>query len=277
MPRKKKDDDFVPWTLAEYKADVKQKPKQLQPRLNRDLPDSNTLEIIPYKIDKNEIKLPAMMVNDSIPKHPFRLLNSGASGSGKSMLVLNLLKRKNFMDGFYDDIFLFSPTARGDQIQILLDLDQDHICDDLSDSGVEQLDYVFNKQNELIETMGYLKAPKVLIIFDDVISNQRFMNSNVFKKFFVQGRHISASVIVNTQKYHAIPRTMRLNCTDICFFPSSQSEIARISEEYCPPNKAVKEFTKLINYCTAEPYNFLYINTRARRKFRKNLSQYVEI
>ena len=181
------------------------------------------------------------------------------------------------MADFFDDIFLFSPTARGDQIQILLDLDQDHICDDLSDSGIEQLDYVFNKQNELIETMGYLKAPKILIIFDDIISNQRFMNSNVFKKCFVQGRHISASVIVNTQKYHAVPRTMRLNCTDICFFPSSQSEIARIAEEFTPPSKSVKEFTKLVNYCTAEAFNFLYINTRARRKFRKNLSQYVEI
>jgi len=276
MPRKKKDDDFVPWTLAEYKAEVK-KPKQVQPRLNRELPDANTLEIIPYKIDKKEIKLPAMMINDTIPKHPFRMLNSGASGSGKSMLVLNLLKRKNFMSGFYDDIFLFSPTARGDQIQLLLGLDEDHICDDLGESGIEQLDYVFNKQSQLIETMGFLKAPKVLIIFDDVISNPRFMNSNTFKKCFIQGRHISASVIVNTQKYHAIPRTMRLNCTDICFFPSSQSEVARIAEEFTPPSKTVKEFTKLINYCTAEPFNFLYINTRARRKFRKNLSQYVDI
>lgn len=276
MPRKNKEDEFVPWTLAEYKVEVK-KPKQVRPRLNRELPDNNTLEIIPYKIDKNEIKLPATMVNDTIPKHPFRMLNSGASGSGKSMLVLNLLKRKNFMLNFFDDIFLFSPTARGDQIQILLDLDQDHICDDLNESGIEQLDYIFNKQNELIETNGFLRAPKILIIFDDVISSPRFMNSNTFKKFFIQGRHISASVIVNTQKYHAIPRLMRLNCTDITFFPSSQSEVARLADEYCPPNKAVKDFTKLIDYATNEPYNFLYINTRARRKFRKNLSQYVEI
>jgi hypothetical protein len=278
MPRKSKDDNFIPWTLSEYKQEVKHtKPKQLQPRLNRELPDANTLDIIPYKIDKNEIKLPPMMINDTIPRHPFRMLNSGASGSGKSMLVLNLLKRRNFMEGFFDEIFLFSPTARGDQIQILLDLDSDHICDDLTDSGIEQLDYIFNKQNELIETNGYLKAPKVLIIFDDVISSPRFMNSNVFKRCFIQGRHISLSVIVNTQKYHAIPRTMRLNCTDICFFPSSQSEVARIAEEYTPPSKTVKQFTSLIDYATSEPYNFLYINTRARRKYRKNLGLYLDL
>jgi len=277
MPRKSKDDNFIPWTLSEYKQEVKHTKPRVQPRLNRELPDSNTLDIIPYKIDKNEIKLPPMMVNDTIPRHPFRMLNSGASGSGKSMLVLNLLKRRNFMENFFDDIFLFSPTARGDQIQILLELDPDHICDDLSDSGIEQLDYIFNKQNELIETMGYLKAPKILIIFDDIISSQRFMNSNVFKKFFVQGRHISASVIVNTQKYHAIPRTMRLQATDIAFFPSSQSEVSRIAEEYCPPSKSVKQFTNLIDYATNEPYNFLYINTRARRKYRKNLGLYLDI
>ena len=246
--------------------------KKIEP-ITRELPDSDDLKIIPYQIDKNNQKLPQMMRDDVIPRHPFRMLNSGSSGSGKSMLVLNLLQRK----GFFDEIFLFSPTARGDQIQGLLDLDEDHICDELNDSGVEQLEYVFNKQNELVEEKGYLQSPKVLIIFDDIISSPRFMNSNTFKRCFIQGRHINMSVIVNTQKYHSIPRTMRLNCTDIAFFPSSQSEVSRIADEYTPPSKTVKQFTTLINYATAEPYNFLYINTRAKRKYRKNLDVYLSI
>ena len=277
MPRKKQE-EFEPFSFDEFKLEktVKVPKKKIEP-ITRELPDSDDLKIIPYQIDKNDQKLPQLMREDVIPRHPFRMLNSGASGSGKSMLVLNLLQRKNFMKDFFDEIFLFSPTARGDQIQQLLDLSEDNICDELNDSGIEQLDYVFEKQNELVEEMGYLNSPKVLIIFDDVISSPRFMNSNTFKRCFIQGRHINLSVIINTQKYHAIPRTMRLNCTDIAFFPSSQSEVARIAEEFTPPSKTVKQFTTLINYATAEPYNFLYINTRAKRKYRKNLDVYLGI
>ena len=277
MPRKKQE-EFEPFSFDEFKLEktVKVPKKKIEP-ITRELPDSDDLKIIPYQIDKNDQKLPQLMREDVIPRHPFRMLNSGASGSGKSMLVLNLLQRKNFMKDFFDEIFLFSPTARGDQIQQLLDLSEDNICDELNDSGIEQLDYVFEKQNELVEEMGYLNSPKVLIIFDDVISSPRFMNSNTFKRCFIQGRHINLSVIINTQKYHAIPRTMRLNCTDVAFFPSSQSEVARIAEEFTPPSKTVKQFTTLINYATSEPYNFLYINTRAKRKYRKNLDIYLGI
>ncbi len=276
MPRKKQE-EFEPFSFDEFKLEKTVKVKKRTESITRELPDSDDLKIIPYQIDKNEQKLPQLMREDVIPRHPFRMLNSGSSGSGKSMLVLNLLQRKNFMKDFFDEIFLFSPTARGDQIQQLLDLSEDNICDELNDSGIEQLDYVFEKQNELVEEMGYLNSPKVLIIFDDVISSPRFMNSNTFKRCFIQGRHINLSVIINTQKYHAIPRTMRLNCTDIAFFPSSQSEVQRIAEEFTPPSKTVKQFTTLINYATSEPYNFLYINTRAKRKYRKNLDVYLGI
>jgi len=276
MPRKKTE-EFEPFTFDEFKLEKTVKAKKRVEPVSRELPDSDDLKIIPYQIDKNDQKLPQLMREDVIPRHPFRMLNSGASGSGKSMLVLNLLQRKNFMKDFFDEIFLFSPTARGDQIQQLLDLSEDNICDELNDSGIEQLDYVFEKQNELVEEMGYLNSPKILIIFDDVISSPRFMNSNTFKRCFIQGRHINLSVIINTQKYHAIPRTMRLNCSDVCFFPSSQSEVARIAEEFTPPSKNVRQFTMLISYATAEPYNFLYINTRAKRKYRKNLDVYLGI
>ena len=229
MPRKKQE-EFEPFSFDEFKLEKTIKTKKRVEPITRELPDSDELKIIPYQIDKNDQKLPQLMREDVIPRHPFRMLNSGSSGSGKSMLVLNLLQRKNFMKDFFDEIFLFSPTARGDQIQQLLDLSEDNICDELNDSGIEQLDYVFEKQNELVEEMGYLNSPKVLIIFDDVISSPRFMNSNTFKRCFIQGRHINLSVIINTQKYHAIPRTMRLNCTYVAFFPSSQSEVARIAE-----------------------------------------------
>jgi hypothetical protein len=273
MPPKKKD-EFIPFTFDEFKEPtlpvIK---KKIYKAIN--LEDNDSLKIIPYKIDKNEQKLPSNMTNGNIPLHPFRLLNSGSSGSGKSMLVLNLLQRRNFMKGFFDEIFLISPTARGDQIQSLLNLDEDHICDTLDDVGIDFLTYIFNRQNDIVEQMGYLQSPKILILFDDVISSPKFLNSGIFKRCFIQGRHINMSSIVNTQKYHAIPRTMRLNCTDITFFPSSSSEVDRIAEEYCPPRRTVSEFKKVVQFATNEPYCFLYINTRNTSRFRKCLTDLI--
>jgi len=257
--------------VSKFKIQPKQKPPE------KKLDDNDSLDIIVYKIDKNQQVLPPSMTQNQIPAHPFRILNSGASGSGKTMLMVNLLKRKNFMAGFFDQIFLFSPTAKGDSMQQFLEIHNDHLESDLDTHGVEHLNYIFDRQTELVEQKGYLKSPKVLILFDDIISSPKFMNSSVFKKCFIQSRHINMSVCVCTQKYHSVPRICRLSATDIFFFPSAQSEIKRISEEYTPANKTTTQFTRLIEFATDEPHSFLYICNKSDRKYRKNLSQYISI
>jgi len=237
------------------------------------------LKIKKFDVEAQKIPINNMMKQNIIPSHPFRALASGGSGSGKTMLILNLLKRKNFFKNYFDIIFLFSPTAGKDQTQQLLNIPESNIQSDLDKKGVDHLKHIFDVQQREIEKNGIGKSDKILIIFDDIISSEKFLNSATYKKVLIQGRHSNISSITLTQKFHAIPRTLRLQMTDIFFFPSSNSEVERLVDEFTPPGKSKKDFAKLVDVATKKQYNFLYINMKSPpdKRYRRNLDTYLRI
>ena len=99
--------------------------------------DENILKIIPYKTNKSKIKLNAMMEADIIPRHASSVVFSGRSGSGKSNLMVNLLTRNQFYKGYFDLIFLFSPTARSDDLPLYLKLPDKRIFTDFNSDALE--------------------------------------------------------------------------------------------------------------------------------------------
>ena len=126
--------------------------------------------------------------------------------------------------------------------------------------------------------MNY-KSDKILIAFEDIISHAKFMRSEEFLKAFVMGRHFGISTMVCTQSFTKVPRACRLQCTQVAFFPSSQSEMTLMEEEYCPPRMSRKEFMELIGYATTpdeqDEFPFLYIDHPAKPadRFRKTFGR----
>ena len=241
--------------------------------------DSDPLEIKTYDVSASKIPVNQFMKENIIPRHPFRCLLSGGSGSGKTMLCLNLLKRKNFFKNYFDVIFLFSPTAGKDETQQLLEIPMSNTCSDLDGEGPTHLEFIFGVQQAEIEKNGISNSDKILIIFDDIISSIKFLNSPIYKQVLIQGRHSNISSITLTQKFHSIPRTLRLQMTDVFFFPSSNSEVDRLVSEFTPPGSTKKQFQKLVATATDQQFSFLYINVRSpvSKRFRKNLNVYLKI
>ena len=71
----------------------------------------NELFVKPFKTTKTKVKSRPTHDDHTVPKHPFRAILSGASGSGKTNLLLHLLKSKSLYGAFFDIIFIISPTA----------------------------------------------------------------------------------------------------------------------------------------------------------------------
>ena len=78
----------------------------LKKKMNRDY------KIEPVKTSKDAIKHPALSEEGVIPKLCCSTVLVGKSGSGKSVLLHNLMTRKEFFHGHFDKIFLISPTVR---------------------------------------------------------------------------------------------------------------------------------------------------------------------
>ena len=76
----------------------------------------NPLKITPLKTKKSDLPQSPFMEADIINRFPSLTLCIGKSGSGKSNVMANMLTKKEFMKDFFDDIYLFSPTAKSDDI-----------------------------------------------------------------------------------------------------------------------------------------------------------------
>ena len=218
-----------------------------------------------------------------VPGHPFRFMLSGATGSGKSTVLLNLLTRFYVNDdgsSYFDKIYAIGPTVKFDDLWKSLDLPEDQLIDEIDEDSLNE---VFEDQEAVIKGEGIAYAPRVCIVFEDIITEDKFMRSKEFLKMFVMSRHYGISVMICTQSYTKVPRACRLNCSNIVFFPSNVSEMTILTDEYCPPRMHKKEFMQLMMEATTpderDEYPFLYIDQPAKPndRFRKTFNRSIRI
>lgn len=151
-------------------------------------------------------------------KHPFSLIVAGPSGSGKSILVQELLRRglKN-LDVDYDDI-LWCYSEWHPQCQEL------------------RKKVRFQKGIENIERID--SSRPMLIVIDDLM---RESNENVVDLFTRGCHHSNASVIFITQNvFHQSKgqRDISLNAHYMILFknPRDGAQIAHLARQVCPWN-----------------------------------------
>ena len=106
---------------------------------------------------------------------------------------------------------------------------------------------------------------KVLIVFDDMIADIEY-NKNfkrIIKELFYRAYKINVSIVFITQSYFRALKDARLNSThNILMEIGNKKELKSIAEEKSG-NLDYKDFLKLYNYCTREPYSFMTIDARA--------------
>lgn len=231
--------------------------------------------IIVRKIPTKKANLPQtqFMSENVINRYPSMLLIVGRSGSGKSTVCTYICTSPEFYGGkFFHKIYLFSPTGNKDDLVEHLKLPRDHIITNPTD---EKLNELLDAQDELINRKGIEwtgRNSRVLFIFDDIISHQKFLKGDAMLRLAAMGRHSLASSIILAQSYTRVPRAVRLQANGIILFPSSNTEIKLLCDDYCPPHMNKRDFEGLIEYATKEEHSFLYINQMCpdpREKFRK--------
>ena len=122
---------------------------------------------------------------------------------------------------------------------------------------------------------------KVLIVFDDMIADIEYNKDfkRIIKKLFYRARKINVSIVFITQSYLRALKDARLNSTHYILMKiSNKNELKRIAEEKSG-HLDYKEFLKIHNYCTREPYSFMLIDTRptASVRFKKNFDESIDL
>ena len=122
---------------------------------------------------------------------------------------------------------------------------------------------------------------KVLIIFDDMIVD--IMRSEKFKaivkELFIRCRKLNISIVIITQYYFRTPKDARLNSTHYILMKiGNKKELKNIAEENSG-HLDFKDFLKIYNYYTKEPYSFMLVDTRPTThvKCKKNFDKPIDL
>jgi len=239
------------------------------------------LEIRPIQTSKDDIKQPPLAAHDNmyIPPLGSSVLISGKSGSGKSTLLANLITEERFYKGWFDKIFLFSPTANGDDIQKSLGIPKKYVFTDLQEAP-ELLEVILDaQQKKLDKGNSAAEVPQYAVIFDDIIGDTKFMNQKAFTRCFYQVRHVNCTTFICTQHFKRVPRVCRLQANFIFYFQGSQTEVETLIDEFAPPMYSKNEFSQMIHDATSARYSFLTINMKLGwdKRFRSNLDRIIEL
>ena len=192
---------------------------------------------------------------------PFRMLIIGPSGSGKTNTSLHLINNLHPID----TIYLYAKDIHEPKYEYLINkreqggiknLNDPHAFIEYSDEMNDILDDIndYNKNRD----------KKVLIVFDDMIADIEY-NKNlkrIIKELFYRARKMNVSIAFITQSYFRALKDARLNSTHyILMRIDKKKELKRIAEE-TSGHLDYKNFFKMYNYCTKDPYSFMTIDTR---------------
>jgi len=190
---------------------------------------------------------------------------SGASGSGKSNLIVNLLKsnkttkdkkhKKSYRNAF-DNIILVSPSAHTIKDSPLENISNDQKFDSISEEVFELVDSM---------TEDSIQENKhTLLILDDISSQLRMKeNEKILNQLIKNRRHLNLSIWIVTHKSTDASPALRSNANLIFLFrPKTTREIDTIQSEYMMMSK--QRADEIMNAAYKDRYDFLLIDTSLR-------------
>ena len=192
---------------------------------------------------------------------PFRMLIIGPLGSGKTNTLLHLINNLHPID----KIYLYAKAIHEPKYEYLINKREQAGIKNLNDphAGIEYSDDM-NDVLDDINDYNKNRDKKVLIVFDDMIADIEY-NKNfkqIIKEFFYRARKINVSIVFITQSYFRALKDARLNSTHYILMKiGNKKELKRIAEEKSG-HLDYKDFFKMYNYCTKDPYSFMLKDTR---------------
>lgn len=212
-------------------------------------------------VPSNEKKLSPHV---DLPETCFRWIVVGTSGSGKSVLLENLMRKDLYGQVFkQENIVILSPTLKvHDPFPFLKDSIKISEYDDFVPTIQKLLAHI----SALSDEHGPDKIPPTLLIIDDCSAHPTMFKTNgAVDRLYLTGRNYNISILCIAHRLNLLSRNVKLNINAACLFPTvDHSELESFMEKFVDKTKR-----KIIEHRIAEVFNkkhnFIFIDFTRQR------------
>lgn len=185
--------------------------------------------------------------------HSF-IVMCGASRSGKTSLLINMLTDRRLYNKVFENCFVVMPQNSINSMKenIFEGIDDNKKFDDLNPENLQNIIDQLNIYSENSENS--------CIIFDDVTASLKDKRvQKLLSLIIANRRHLKCSIILCVQWYNSIPLNIRKQINDLILFaPKNYKEVGNIAEELTKYEK--EQFKKICDYCFDERFNWMLID-----------------
>jgi len=249
--------------------------------------DSKIPKLEPVKLKTFESK---QSKYEQVGKLPCRSLILGPSGSGKGILLQNLIL--DVYKNCFERIYIWSPSIDIDQtwrpvkqyIEKEMKVNTEKEKCFFNEYHPEDLERVITQQHKIADyqkKQDHSKIYQILIIVDDFAdSPEMSRHSKLLHSLFTRGRHSFISSIVSTQKFRSISTIIRVNATELYVFKlRNQGDLDAFVDEVSAVTDK-KTLLDMYQLATHEPFSFLYVKLSSKdhnKMFMIKFNSYIQL
>jgi len=238
--------------------------------------------------EKQDIFIPDIVNQNISRRNGMVYCLTGSGGSGKTSLLLNMFKSKNFYRNKFHNIYYICPSASFSSVKNHPFSKHNKVYHELTVPLLEELyNELLSKKEE--STKENEKKEKVyvddeepeseeekeieysVIIIDDFASTLKENDISIqLNKMIIKARHLCCSFVFTLQSYFYFPRMLRKQITYITIYrPKNVEEWNSIASELFNMNK--EDALKIFNYVFDAPYNHIDVDL-VESKYYKNFN-----
>ena len=244
--------------------------------------NNNSVPIIkPHKMKEYEFK---QSKYDVAPRIPFSQIVVGPSGSGKSILLQNMIL--DIYRDCFSRIFVFSASIHVDSVwHPVKDYIEKHLHVDTKREKVyfdefhkEDLEEILEQQykiNQYQKDHNFKQLFATLVLVDDFVDQVSFSKHNsMLNALYIRGRHFGVNVVSSSQKFNSLSTIIRVNSRQLFFFKMRnyreiQSMVEELSALLIKKNllkddknihNSKNTLLEIYEKATEERFSFLFVN-----------------